>query len=392
MKCLSLLLVILEVLSSSIAREHFQKGYNEFTADVYKKMLAINSGNFIVCPLSVDIVLALAESGARGKTAKEMKSVLRLPKNRKRIHKIFRNITPCLDSNEPYTLKSANKIYLTDKYVINDHFKNISVTVFNSELETVDFVDNEKSANKINQWVKEQTNGKIKDIINAGALDDHTFAVLVNAIYFHGKWSNGFDKRYTSQSIFHLNSKDEIETNMMNATSDYSFFWSKELEAQFLKLEYIGDDVSMHIVLPDDWEGLAALEEKISDVLVPPEYETTRVNVRIPKFKMETKIPFKSILKKMGIKIAFIKGIADFQGMVDNDIKGYISEVTQKAFIEVDEEGTTAAAVTTVEVGGFKSISDLGKLKLFHANHPFLFYLRLDKLGVNLFVGRFISP
>ncbi|KAF2899229.1 hypothetical protein ILUMI_06950, partial [Ignelater luminosus] len=97
MRCLSLLLVIFEVLSLSIARKHFQKGYNEFTADVYKKTLAINSGNFIVCPLSVDIVLALAESGRRGKTAKEMKSALRLPKNRKQIHKIFRNITPCLD-------------------------------------------------------------------------------------------------------------------------------------------------------------------------------------------------------------------------------------------------------------------------------------------------------
>ncbi|KAF2899227.1 hypothetical protein ILUMI_06948 [Ignelater luminosus] len=391
MRCPSLLLVIFEVLSSYIAQEYFQKGYNEFTADVYKKTLAINSANFIVCPLSVDIILALAESGAGGETAKEIKSALRLPENREQIHKIFLNITPYLDSSEPYTLNSANKIYLTDKYGIHDGYKNISVIVFNSELAAVDFVDNEVSANKINQWVNNRTHGKINDIINSDALDDHTFAVLVNAIYFHGKWSNGFKKRDTFKSIFHLNRKDVVETDIMEATSDYSYYSNEELKAQFLKLEYIGDDVSMHIILPDDWEGLAALEEKISDVLVAPNYHTTRVNVRIPKFRMETEIPFKSILKEMGIQSAFNEDYADFQGMVGKDMQGYISEVMQKAFIEVDEEGTTAAAATTVVLHMKKTVNKI-KIIRFHANRPFLFYLRLDKLGVNLFVGRFITP
>ncbi|KAF2898649.1 hypothetical protein ILUMI_07520 [Ignelater luminosus] len=395
MKCL--LLLAFGLLSSTFAQEsqilkEFSTGYNIFTTDVYKELLKYYPGNFIVCPLSADIVLALTNSGAQGETAKELSNALRLPEDPDKVREMFKAISPNLQStNRNYTLSTANKIYVKKGFEIDDKFKNVAVDVFDAEIQNIDFTRNQEAAREINQWVEDKTHKKIHNLIRPDSLDEDTRTVLINAIYFHGKWVKEFKKHDTLKLPFYLNSKDHKETNMMLATNKYEYYESPELNAKFLKLDYEGGDVSMHIVLPNEKEGLAALEEKISDVLIPPEYGYEKVSVMIPKFKTETKIQFKPILQALGVKHAF-KDDANFLGIGAHQEAIKISEVVQKAFIEVDEKGTTAAAATGVLQIVVTSLQPVKPPKLFHADHPFLFYLRLNTLGVNFFVGRYKSP
>lgn len=256
-----------------------------------------NSGNFIVCPLSADVILALTNSGAEGQTHKELATVLHLPENPDKVQEMFKAISPNLQSSEKYTLSSANKVYVKNGFAINDQFKNVAIDAFDAEIQNIDFSKNREAADEINRWVEDKTHKKIKNLISPDMLDEDTRTVLVNAIYFHGKWIKEFNTRDTLKVPFYINNKDSKETNMMLATDKYQYYENSELKAKFLKLDYEGGDVSMHIVLPNEREGLAALEEKISDVLIPPNYSHEKVSVMIPKFKTETKIQFKPILQ-----------------------------------------------------------------------------------------------
>lgn len=252
-----------------------------------------------MCPLSVDVLLALVNSAAEGETSKQITNALHLPENHEEVHETFTTLSPYLKGNDKYDLAIANKIYVTEGFNISDKYKNISRDVFNAEIQSINLAKSEEAADEINRWVENKTHDKIKDIIKPSTLSVDTISVLLNAIYFRGQWVKEFDEMFTARSSFHVNRNNSIETDTMLLVDECEYYESAELDAKFLKLDYQGGDVSMHVVLPNDVEGLAALEEKLEDVLVPPPYEMYSVYATMPKFKIESEIKLIPILEKV---------------------------------------------------------------------------------------------
>lgn len=269
-------------------------------------MLKYNNGNFLVCPLSVDIVLALVHAGARGPTAQQLSAGLHLPNSREKIEQIFTKLAPTLQSNDKYNLSSANKVYVKDSFEISDKFKSTAVKVFDAEIQNIDFTKKVQAAAEMNKWVEDKTHDKIKDLISPDDLDEYTRAVLINAIYFHGQWVKQFDEYSTRKRAFYLNAKDHVETDMMEITESFNYYESPDLNAKFLELPYEGGDITMTFVLPNDKDGLPALEARIAEALTTPKYSLERVHVVIPKFKIETTIKFKPILQAVCIQVILI--------------------------------------------------------------------------------------
>ncbi|KAF2878867.1 hypothetical protein ILUMI_27303 [Ignelater luminosus] len=387
MKFLVLLIgVAVAFAKDSSVSQNFSEGYIQFSADVYKELLKSHSGNFLVCPLSVSTVLALTHIGAKGDTAKQISQALHLPEDKHAIQQIFEELSPKLEGDDKYDLSSANKIYVSKDFEISKDFKNTAINSFKSEIENINFDQNSEAASIMNNWVEERTHNKIKDLVSEDDLNGDTRAVLINALYFHGKWATKFDVRYTEKKTFHVTNQKETKVDMMEQISSFKYYESSELNAKFLEMPYKGKDVSMTIVLPNDVEGLSSLEKKIANVLRQPEYTTQKVHVQIPKFKIESEIQFKGILMELGVVDAF-KDSADFSGIGAAKDRLKITKVVQKTFIEVEEEGTTAAAATAVYMG--YAAHAYVPPKEFNANHPFIYYLR-SPAGI-LFIGRYME-
>lgn len=262
-------------------------------------MLKTNSGNFLVCPLSVDVVLALVHAGAKGNTAKQLSAGLQLPESHEKVQDIFKKLAPTLEGNDKYELNSANKVYVKDGFKIKDTFKSTAVDVFNAEIQNVDFSKKEEASSVINKWVEDKTHEKIKDLISPSDLSADTRAVLVNALYFKGAWVKQFSEYGTKKRPFHLNNKDQVDVDMMDIVDTFNYYEDKELNAKFLEMPYQGGDISMIVALPNDKEGLSALESKIERVLTTPKFTSQRVHVQLPKYKIESSIQFKPILQKV---------------------------------------------------------------------------------------------
>ncbi|KAF2897518.1 hypothetical protein ILUMI_08656 [Ignelater luminosus] len=371
--------------------KQFSKGYDAFTADVYKELIKSNTKNLIFSPLSVNIALTLVTSGAREETAKELLNALRLPEDPQQLRETFAALSIELRPVHQYNLSCANKIYVKNGIQVSDQFKKAIVTIFNTHIQNIDFSKNIETANQINKWVEDETENKIRNLVDPYMLDEDMYTVLINAIHFHGIWMKQFDPSSTIPYTFRLNLKDFIQTPMMMAIDTYGYYESFDLNAKFLKLDYGGGDVSMHIVLPNDITGLGDVEKKLSQVFVPPQYKNTKVHVLIPKITIESQMKFKPILQAMGVRSAF-EDYANFGGILVNQASNLkISEIVQKSFVEVTEEGTTAAAATAMfQTSRLSELAD--SPKEFYADHPFMFYLRLNAMGINFFVGRYVSP
>jgi len=365
--------------------EEFSDGNIKFATEVYKELQKTNSGNFLVCPLSVQVAVAFVHAGAKSNTAKQLAAGVKLPDDRGKIKDIFLQLAPYLQINDPYILTSANKLYLANRFKIYDQYKNTAVTTFSADIQNIDFVKNEEAAAEMNKWVEGKTYGKIKELIKADYLNDATVAVIINAMYFKANWADQFDPRLTTERDFFINSNNKAHVDMMTSRGYFNYYSNGELNAQFLELLYEGNDVTMTFVLPRDKGGLSALEARISNIFVRQPYRAEDVFIAIPKFKISTEIDFKLILQAFGVQDAF-DDRADFTDMGESQRHLSISEIIQKTFIEVNEKGTTAAASTAIVVEDRISASDK-----FIADHPFIFFLRHRTSGV-FFVGRFTKP
>lgn len=255
----------------------------------------------------------------------------------------------------------------------------------------VDFVNDlnrEKARNEINKWVEDRTNQKIKELIQKGDLTSLTRLVLVNAIYFKGKWKYTFNKKETKEIPFFVDEKRTSKVPMMHQVNDFNYYEDKDLQA--IELPYSGDELSMIVILPKE-RTLSKLEKNLNYTLldkISTNMAKEKIEVYFPKFKIEKRYILNEPLIKLGMSDAFDDMLADFSGMTGSrDL--YISKVIHQSFIEVNEEGTEAAAATAVIMSG-KSIS-LGP-KIFKADHPFLFFIIHKPTNTILFMGRFIEP
>ncbi|XDV39608.1 hypothetical protein PO909_008822 [Leuciscus waleckii] len=295
----------------------------------------------------------------------------------------------------PYVLSLANRLYGEQSYQFVEKFLNDAKSYYEAGLEKVDFKNQSEAARvNINKWVEKKTQEKIKDLVPQGAIDGMTRLVLVNAIYFKGNWEKQFPKGSTRDGQFKLNKNRTKPVKMMNQKAQFPLAFIPDINSQVLELPYVGKNLSMLIILPnemdDDTTGLQKLEkalsyEKFIQWTKPSNMRQQEVEVFLPRFKMEEKYDMKSLLISMGMEDVFDMQKVNLSGMsTNNDL--VLSKVIHKAFVEVNEEGTEAAGAT----GAIVAVRSLPQM--FNADHPFLFFIRHNPSNAILFYGRFCSP
>jgi serpin B len=289
-----------------------------------------------------------------------------------------------------YELRVANALWGQKDYEFLKPFIRLVEKQYGGKLQPVDFVAaREKARQTINSWVEKQTNDKIKDLISPGVLDAMTRLVLTNAVYFKGNWASQFEEDRTRDEPFTLPTGDKVQTPMMNQKAEFGYAENDKL--QVLEMPYVGEELSMVVLLPRKADGLGPVEKDLSaDALTRWLAGTRRreVIVAIPKFKLTDKFSLESVLTAMGMRDAFSRS-ADFSGMTGGrDL--FISAVIHQAYVDVNEEGTEAAAATGVVMRLTSALPD--RIPVFRADHPFLFLIRDKTTGSILFLGRVMNP
>ena len=361
---------------------------NDFSFDFYKTIASSEEGNIFFSPYSIFTALSMAYEGARGNTSIEMKDVLKIPQNDSPTLGSFGRIYNLLNQNQVgYTISTANAFWAHIDYVFLNEYLNLLENFYMAEANELDFSKNIEAAEIINSWIEEKTNDKIKDMIKPDMLSDLTKLVLTNAIYFKGLWDIPFNPKNTYETDFHLAYDENVKVNMMSCPKDSIFNYSETDNLQILELDYEGKELSMIILLPKE-NNITIAESSLNyenlSKWMNNLYEID-INVEIPKFKFETKYSLNNLLMDMGIIDAFLPGNSDFSGM-DGTKNLFISRALHQAYVEVNEEGTEAAAATSI-------IMELTAVPTsFIADHPFVFLIQHKETGAILFMGRVINP
>ena len=387
-------------------KKYVVKGNNEFAFDLYAKLRG-KDGNLFFSPYSISTALGMTYCGARGQTEMQMAGVLHFPiiakpgtelsstliPARPHFASVFGKIIKDLNSRGEkggYELRVANALWGQKGYEFLEEFLKLIESNFDGQLNQVDFIRATEGARKtINRWVEKKTNNKIKNLIQPGVLDSMTRLVLTNAIYFKGNWARQFKKDQTKEAPFTLADGKKVEAAMMNQTAEFGYMETESFQG--LELPYVDDELSMIIFLPKEHDGLDEFEktltiENLSKWL--SKLYKREVIVSIPKFKMTSQFSLASVLKSMGMIDAFSSN-ADFSGINGRrDLS--ISAVIHKAYVDVNEEGTEAAAATAVTI----KLTSIGpsRTPVFKADHPFLFLIRDNHSGSILFIGRVMNP
>ncbi len=367
---------------------------NKFALDLYSRY-KMKEDNIFFSPYSISTALAMTYEGAKGQTAEEMRSVFYFPEDDDERRSSYANLYKEINKEgKEYKLNTANALWAEHSFQFLDEYFNIVEEYYGGKVTNLDFKkDPEGSRIIINDWVEDKTNNKIKDLIPAGLIDPMTRLVLTNAIYFKGEWVKQFNEDATQEQNFRVSSSDGVKVQMMQRTDDESIFnYAEEEELQILEMPYSGEDLSMLIFLPKN-DDMKALENSITIKKLTEwraNLEKKRVDIFIPKFKLETKYFMAQDLIEMGMPSAFVS--ADFSGITGKkDL--FISQVIHQAFVEVNEEGTEAAAATAVVMKITSTGSGSGpQIPTFRADHPFIFIIQQKDTGNILFMGRVNNP
>ncbi|MCK9278726.1 MAG: serpin family protein [Methanoculleus sp.] len=374
-------------------------GNNRFAADLYRHFASdpeYAGKNIFFSPYSISSALAITYEGARGTTADEIGSVLHLPQNETLRREGFAGLDAILNSgDENYTLRTANALWAEETYPFLPEYVDVAARWYGANATNLDFVnDSEASRQTINRWVEEKTEDRIRDLLPAGSIDSLTRLVITNAIYFKGTWVNEFDANETSEEEFRVGPNETVLVLMMQRTDEDAVYGYAETETlQVLELPYAhgnGTELSMLVLLPKE-DNLTAAEEALdAGTLTEIRDSLTDRHVRVffPKFTLETAYSLPGTLGAMGMPTAFTDA-ADFSG-IDGTKDLFISEVVHKAFVDVNEEGTEAAAATGV-VMGVTSVRP-NDTPVFRADHPFIFLILENDSGTVLFMGRVANP
>jgi serpin B len=374
-------------------------GASAFAFDLYQT-LKETDGNIFYSPYSISLALAMTYAGARGETEQQMTDTLHFNIPQDHLHPAFNSLDIELSQHgegaedkdgEGYRLNIVNAIWGQKDYQFLSTFLDLLAENYGTGLRILDFAkEPEESRITINNWVSDQTEGRIKDLIPEGLIHIYTRLVLTNAIYFNAAWQNPFEDGKTSNGPFYLRSGDEVDVPMMKQTASLGYTEFDGLQA--IELPYDGNEISMIILLPGN-NRFAEFEKSIDNQQVEEIIESIehrRITLSMPKFEFESSFSLKEALSIMGMAVAFSLE-ADFSGMAGNrDL--YIDDVVHKTFISTDEAGTEAAAATAVIM---RSIGASEKpIKPFEVtiDRPFVFFIRDIKTGTILFVGRLVDP
>jgi serpin B len=367
------------------------RGNDEFALDLYANLRG-RPGNLFLSPYSLSTALAMTYAGARGETAEEMARTLHFSLPPDRLHAAFSNLIRQIHGDgepRPYLLAVANALWGQEGEEYLPEFLRLLEDHYGAGLRRVNFRDPERARRAINAWAEEQTRGKIPDLLPPTLPRPDTALALTNAIYFKGDWSSPFARKATLEEDFRVAADQSLRVPMMHQAGRFPYLDGGTFQA--LELPYAGDALSMVVLLPKEVDGLAALEESLSAARLAGWLRTLadrRVEVALPRFKVEAGLELQDVLAAMGMPLAFT-GDADFSG-IDGTHELFISAVIHKAFVDVNEEGTEAAAATAVLMS--RSAARPEPSATFRADHPFLFLIRHKGTGSILFLGRLASP
>jgi serine protease inhibitor len=349
-----------------------------------------SAGNDVFSPFSIWSALAMTSAGAQDETLAQMQKVLHLPG--KDWHSIVSRWTANLKAAHGVQMKIANRLWGKKGLAFRPEFLKLAEKEYGAGLQTMNFTGNPDGSRKqINQWVSDQTESKIKDLLAPGTINKDTRLVLTNAVYFNGKWAVPFNANNTHKREFTLATGKKIEPQTMEETFAAGYMEDKRLQA--VRLDYEGSDTAMIVVLPrqtNALEGPSFLDAEGFGKVLSSMKDEKRVVVQMPKFEASAKLQLAALLKAMGMSRAFSDG-AQFGIMCDDPLK--ISEVIHQAWIKVAEKGTEAAAATAVGVMSGRAMPQKQEPpKMFIADHPFLFFVIDKRNGGIVFAGRVMDP
>ena len=371
-------------------------GNNAFAFNLYQ-VLKQTGGNLFYSPYSISEALVMAYAGARGETEKDMAQALNFTLPQDRLHPAFNSLDLQLKqrgqgaqgkNGAGFRLDVANAIWGQKDYPFLAQYLDVLAQNYGAGLRIVDFIkQTEQSRLTINQWVSDQTQEKIKDLIPPGGINDMTRLVLTNAVYFNAAWQYPFNKDATSNGMFYLLDGGNVTVPMMKQTESFGYVEGANYEA--VELPYSGKELSMVILLPKAGE-FEAFENSLDAELVKTvigQLKTNEVSLTMPKFEYESSFGLKQALSTLGMGVAFTPD-ADFSGM-DGDHNLLIQDVLHKAFVSVDEAGTEAAAASAVIVGITAVPAQPIQVTI---DRPFLFLIRDISTGSIIFLGRVLNP
>jgi serine protease inhibitor len=369
------------------------QGSSAFGIDLYKQLSGAD-GNLFFSPYSISTALAMTYAGACGETEKEMAKVLHAGMDQGRYCQSMAALNADIlaaGRASGCDIHTANGLWAQKGHPFRPEYLTMVEKTFGAELAEVDFATSaDKVTKEINAWVERQTANKIKDLFARGMLNDQTRLALANAIYFKGKWEHPFSKGRTRPGDFHVSADRKTTAQMMHLTQHFSY---AELEdVQVLEMPYTKRALRFVAILPRKIDGLSTVEKKLIPAYLTDclrKLHSQEVHVTLPRFELHTEFQLNQALAALGMPGAFSPREADFSGM-DGAHDLFLSAVVHKAFVDVNEEGTEAAAATGI--GVMTAAMPLKKRPSFLADHPFLFLIRDAESGAVLFLGRYVKP
>ncbi|XP_026328620.1 zonadhesin-like [Hyposmocoma kahamanoa] len=368
----------------------FNLGLADFASKFLNLLVKKNPGKSVFSSaLSVDFPLGALTLYAEESSLDELLKLLNLA-NKDEVRSAFQTALSEIKSNN-VTMDIANKVYLNKEYQFSDAFSKDSTEVFNAPAEEIDVSDSQKAADIMNQWVESKTNGRIKNLIPADAISTLTRLILINAIYFKGDWKYQFDEKNTQDQDFYVTPDKTVKVPTMYQKNKFFYTESQDLQAQMIELRYTDEEYKMVILLPFEKDGLQGTLDKLNaNTLTTAMNSLVRTDVRVylPKFKIETQMELIEILKACGVTKIFNVSDSGLKGILKQAEKLAVTGALQKAFLEVNEKGSEAAAATAIILTR-QSASINQREIIFRANHPFLLFIL--KKDTTLFSGAFLN-
>ncbi|XP_047231086.1 antithrombin-III [Girardinichthys multiradiatus] len=376
------------------------KANSLFALSLYKQMALSRTpeSNIFMSPLSISTAFAMTKLGACNRTLVQIMKVFQFDtikeKTSDMIHFFFAKLNCRLYRRKDKTtvLVSANRLFGDKSLSFNQTYQNISEAVYGAKLMPLNFKTNPDAARMtINNWISNKTENRIQDTLPSGALDSNTILVLVNTIFFKGQWKNKFPKENVIASDFYVDESPICQVNMMFQEIKFNYKDLPDEKVQLLEMPYRGDEITMVIILPNRGHPLSQVEENLDQNKLNSwldQMRETTVSVTMPRFRVEDSFSLKEKLQQMGLTDLFNPERASLPGILEHG-HTFISDAYHKAFLEVNEEGSEAAATTVVMAVG-RSFNH--NREFFQADHPFLVIIRESTLNAVLFIGRVSNP
>ncbi|XP_012495649.1 PREDICTED: serpin I2 [Propithecus coquereli] len=384
--------LLLIVFGHQASRLMAQKN-TEFAVDLYQAVSLSHKNNIIFSPLGTTLVLGMVQLGAKGKAQQQIRQTLKLQETSTgEEFSVLKSFFSAISKKkQEFTFNLANALYLQEGFAVKEQYLYGNKEFFQSAVKLVDFQDARACAETISTWVESKTDGKIKDMFSGEEFGPLTRLVLVNAIYFKGDWKQKFREEDTQLMNFIKKDGSAVKIPMMKALlrTKYGYFSEPSMNYQVLELPYKDDEFSLIIILPAKDMNIEEVEKRITAHHILKwfsEMQELEVDISLPRFKVEQKTDFKEALYSLNITEIFSRG-CDLSGLTDSS-EVYVSQVMQKVFFEINEDGSEAAASTGMNIPMIMSMAQ----NQFIANHPFLFIMKNNPTESILFMGRVTNP